>query len=360
MRAQLLLLHLISAAVLSAAVASPRTHIVDRGESWESIASKWGLYTAELKAANSFCDTLYYGLEIDLPPTAEKSPLSVSRSAYLLTQNEKIDKAQKNVLAGNFDDAYWLISSATSAHGGRAIAQTDYLMALVQEHDQKYQSAYKYFCKALDATNKGDITIPEELRHSLASNRDRTEILAKEEKRREDEERERREKERLERLERQRQRELAAAKEREAAKSQSNAGSGWGWGGGWQFPAWQTPFVPVWNNPAPAFDWNSVQLTMPATMSWDNAPAWNAPVGDFDNGGFDAPSTGNPREQITFSEHTCDLCGGKRTIVDNTATTFGNTGTKYCSDCGQNVPLYHQHIPCPSCRGRGTTRKRDR
>ena len=62
--------------LLVAASAFARTYIAERGDTWESVARKWGLYTDELKARNSIFPTLYAGLEIDLPENASQNPLS--------------------------------------------------------------------------------------------------------------------------------------------------------------------------------------------------------------------------------------------------------------------------------------------
>lgn len=49
--------------------------------------------------------------------------------------------------------------------------------------------------------------------------------------------------------------------------------------------------------------------------------------------------------------HKCGLCGGSGEVIENNATSFGNT--KYCSKCGKTVPDSHYHKTCPSCGGKG-------
>lgn len=50
-------------------------------------------------------------------------------------------------------------------------------------------------------------------------------------------------------------------------------------------------------------------------------------------------------------QHKCGLCGGSGEVIENNATSFGNT--KYCSKCGKTVPDSHYHTICPSCKGTG-------
>lgn len=58
--------------------------------------------------------------------------------------------------------------------------------------------------------------------------------------------------------------------------------------------------------------------------------------------------TPTPTPQKT---HKCGLCGGSGRVIENNATSFGNT--KWCSECGKTVPDYHYHTVCPSCKGKG-------
>ena len=52
---------------------------------------------------------------------------------------------------------------------------------------------------------------------------------------------------------------------------------------------------------------------------------------------------------------TCSLCNGKGWIAGCSTTTYVNTGSYYCPDCGRSVPQSHSHDICPSCGGKGTT-----
>lgn len=69
--------------------------------------------------------------------------------------------------------------------------------------------------------------------------------------------------------------------------------------------------------------------------------------------GYSSPS---PQKEWTKTE-TCSYCNGKGWIVGSSTPTYGNTGTKWCSECQMRVPRSHSHDECPSCRGRGTIKK---
>ena len=84
------------------------------------------------------------------------------------------------------------------------------------------------------------------------------------------------------------------------------------------------------------------------------------------NGGYSAPQQsgynggniggnngGNSGSNTSTSSktHKCSLCNGTGRVIENNATSYGNT--KYCSECGKTVPDYHYHTTCPSCNGKG-------
>ena len=68
-----------SAALAALAICAPlltaRTYIVERGDTWELIARKWGVHTDALKAANPFFSEIYVGVELDLPDNSSDTPL---------------------------------------------------------------------------------------------------------------------------------------------------------------------------------------------------------------------------------------------------------------------------------------------
>ena len=71
------------------------------------------------------------------------------------------------------------------------------------------------------------------------------------------------------------------------------------------------------------------------------------------SGTYNGGNSGNGSNGTTTQpkQHRCGLCGGSGEVIENNATSFGNT--KYCSKCGKTVPDSHYHTICPSCKGKG-------
>lgn len=70
-------------------------------------------------------------------------------------------------------------------------------------------------------------------------------------------------------------------------------------------------------------------------------------IGSGSSSGIGETSTSRVREK-----KDCNLCDGKGWI----ATTKGVASfglNKYCSECGTTVPASHYHTECPSCKGEG-------
>ena len=64
-------------------------------------------------------------------------------------------------------------------------------------------------------------------------------------------------------------------------------------------------------------------------------------------------STSTSSSSYTRTPRKCSLCSGTGRVVENDGVTFGLSDTKYCSECGKQVPLSHYHTTCPSCKGKG-------
>ncbi len=367
----------LSAALLALTMAfsaNGRTYIAERGDTWESVARKWGLYTEELKAANSIFPELFTGLEIELPEQSAKEPLGTRAIARLELAGRNLDKGKELLERKEYSLAETYFTLVESGMG-RPSAELLYLRGRIKEETKEFENAHSLYKKALAKGSEGDPTMTGEQYAALTAKADEIGVLAaKQRLKREEEARRRREEAEREAA---REAERSAARRRAAAERQttttSNRGGGGGWG--WPFSGWGAPSfgwsapVPLPPMPAPmpmptpsfqnvpSPSWGSVPMDW---NTWSSVPmdagaSFSAPLdgGDFSTG------SGNPRDPITFSDHQCNLCGGKGTIADSGATTLGQSGSKYCSDCGRYVDLSHRHIQCPSCQGKGTVRKRD-
>lgn len=74
----------------------------------------------------------------------------------------------------------------------------------------------------------------------------------------------------------------------------------------------------------------------------------NSSQDDYNGGNSEKGGKGTTTQQ---KQHKCKLCGGTGRVVENNATSFGNT--KYCDECKKTVPDSHYHKDCPSCGGDG-------
>lgn len=339
-----------------------RTYIAERGDTWESAARKWGLYADELKARNSIFPELFTGLEIDLPESAAPEPLGTAAIARLESADRSLELGKEKLAARQYSSAASYLGTAVTLHG-RATASVLFMQGQAREGLSDYEDAFEYYKKSLSRHSGGDNTLSEEQAAALEARIETTGRLAEQERLRREAEQARRREENERRLEARRKAEADARAKRQ--KRQSGGGWSWGWGnvastpawgGGWSQNIWNN-VQSTWNTPTygwnnTAIDWNSV------TVDWNSVPM---DMGTYTESFDNQPSgSGDPRDPITFSDHVCGLCDGKRTIVDSGATTFGQSGSKYCGECGRHVDLSHRHIQCPSCGGSGTVRKRDR
>lgn len=82
-------------------------------------------------------------------------------------------------------------------------------------------------------------------------------------------------------------------------------------------------------------------------------PSNPVPVATPTNTNVNPTTTSSPTQSSTPTQHKCGVCGGTGRVEYNDVTTYGSTGTKYCSECGKIVPMYHGHKPCQNCKGKG-------
>ena len=88
----------------------------------------------------------------------------------------------------------------------------------------------------------------------------------------------------------------------------------------------------------------------------NNQPQWLNSNGYYGNNTYyQQPQYAPEHNHSNYSGRTpktCGLCDGKGTIAQ-TGTTFGLSGTEWCSECGKTVSVGHYHEKCPSCNGAG-------
>ena len=70
------------------------------------------------------------------------------------------------------------------------------------------------------------------------------------------------------------------------------------------------------------------------------------------NGTYPVEALGGNSSSSTVRK-ACSNCQGKGWIRGSSTSTYGTSGTHWCTDCGEYVNASHSHNRCPSCFGRG-------
>lgn len=251
---------LLAAFAIAATGISARTYVVERGDTWELIARKWGVHTEELKAANPAMPEVFYGLEINLPDNSAPSQVSNSTIALYEREDRQLAAAEKALAEGRYSAARSALSSAMSRRG-HTTSRLAYMYAKSCEGTQNYMEALENYGKAISLFNDGDWTMTGEQVSSVEADRDRVYPLAEKEY----QEKLRREAEEKRQAEIRRQRRAEEAAREEARKRERRAAWGsfgqallgaignaaMGASGGWGMPAMGA--MPAWNTPVPSF-----------------------------------------------------------------------------------------------------------
>lgn len=251
---------LLAAFAIAATGISARTYVVERGDTWELIARKWGVHTEELKAANPAMPEVFYGLEINLPDNSAPSQVSNSTIALYEREDRQLAAAEKALAEGRYSAARSALSSAMSRRG-HTTSRLAYMYARSCEGTQNYMEALENYGKAISLFNDGDWTMTGEQVSSVEADRDRVYPLAEKEY----QEKLRREAEEKRQAEIRRRRRAEEAAREEARKRERRAAWGsfgqallgaignaaMGAAGGWGMPA--TGAMPAWNTPMPSF-----------------------------------------------------------------------------------------------------------
>lgn len=251
---------LLVAFAIAATGISARTYVVERGDTWELIARKWGVHTEELKAANPAMPEVFYGLEINLPDNSAPSQVSNSTIALYEREDRQLAAAEKALAEGRYSAARSALSSAMSRRG-HTTSRLAYMYAKSCEGTQNYMEALENYGKAISLFNDGDWTMTGEQVSSVEADRDRVYPLAEKEY----QEKLRREAEEKRQAEIRRQRRAEEAAREEARKRERRAAWGsfgqallgaignaaMGASGGWGMPAMGA--MPAWNTPVPSF-----------------------------------------------------------------------------------------------------------
>ena len=109
-------------------------------------------------------------------------------------------------------------------------------------------------------------------------------------------------------------------------------------------------------NPYAAAAAAAAQMQQQMQNGWNNfnSNTWGnstpMPVVVPDNSS--STSSSSTSNEYKRTKKTCRACNGKGWVPETKGVpSFGNS--KWCSDCGREVPSSHYHATCPSCNGAG-------
>lgn len=137
-------------------------HIVERGETWKSIASMYFIEEDELQCANSLYKTCYAGLEIDVPVYLTEEELRIRRlelfdTNYLkakgLMNKKDYSKAAKiyteiiNSSSASIE-AFYQRGLANYQRGKYSKAIDDFSYVIKNDRNNRYPDAFKYKSKS--------------------------------------------------------------------------------------------------------------------------------------------------------------------------------------------------------------------
>lgn len=160
-----------------------RTYEVERGDTWELIARKWGVYVDALKAVNPGVTDVFVGYELNLPESAESEK---EESKWVLDKREREDESLTKAYQALQEENYGLAKICFENgmwRNNKTTARLSFLHALCSEKNHNYLSSYKSYQNAADLCNKGDITLGVDQMMSLNESLDRVRPLAEQEER---------------------------------------------------------------------------------------------------------------------------------------------------------------------------------
>jgi len=274
-----------SAALAALAICAPlltaRTYIVERGDTWELIARKWGVHTDALKAANPAMPEVFMGLEINLPDNSASTPEPNTTIASYERYDRLIESAEHALARKDYAAAHSNLSLAMNRRGSTT-SRLAYLYAQSCEGTDHYVEALENYGQAARLFNNGDRTMTSE--QLMAVNDDMERVLPMAQKQAEEEEIRRRQE--AVRLENERIRRAAAEAEKKRRRSEfwGNLGMGllqglaagmqaasgnMGYGNTWSAPSMNTGGMTAF---APNATLASAGITIPASL---DISQWN-------------------------------------------------------------------------------------
>lgn len=264
-------------------------HIVQRGETSETIAKSYGISEEQLKELNPFCDKCYVGLSLSVLQNNINTPAG------------KIENSMPEKWRNEYENAVLL---ATSGKYKEATKVYDKLIT-------EFPNGELYFNRGVCQYERGKWKRAiRDLEMALVSKELSEVDYSKAEEY------------------------LQKAREERSAQQMRNA-EAWGSLAATAIIA-TTAIVTAKNN-------NKNQKSSTSSKGVNDNSLDLSSSEDISE---------NTVETKTASKKECPICHGEGTIIEYTAT-FGIVKDEYCEECGKVVPNGHYHKKCSYCDGKG-------
>ena len=306
-----------------------RTYIVDRGDTWESVARKWGVHTDELKASNAMFTDLYVGVELELPENSTSEPLSNYAIASYAIDDRSIERAEKALADRNYSSARSYLTGAMNRRG-HTTARLTYLYATSCEGTKNYVEALESYGKAAELFNNGDRTMDSQQILALNSDMERVLPLAQEEEQRKEEQRRemrrRREAERKAEAEKkQRRREfwgnLGMGLLQGVAQGLQAASYGNGYGYSGYMPSYNNSYSGYNSSYSPTESFAAIGVSLPPALDytkWDpSAFQIQVTYDAYGNPMYSSPGAAKALRDMNAAVYDCVSSGAAKGVVSN-------------------------------------------
>lgn len=313
---------------LSVDAISQTSHIVDRGESIEYIAGKYGVSVEDIRKANKWLDNIYCGLELAIPEAEKKSEYGIETTNPLFTE------AESYVRREDYGKAIKIYNKILKTSPNDLTAR--YNRGVCYYNKGKMKQAAEDFSFVKRRDKNGDFPDAEELADNARHIQNENDA---------------------------RQAQMWGNLIQEIASMTT----------GLRRPAnIPIPMLPpapfpisvptpitmpapmpnqqnIWDNTNFQIDWSKfpTNTNTPMQFNWDNVNFNNIPAGGVDSGG----STTGINNTPPSGGHQCRVCKG--TGMEIVETWMGGDTRHWCDICKKDVYGGHRHVPCKTCNNTG-------
>lgn len=315
-------------------------HVVQRGETFELIAERYGITEQMLRDANSHVSQCYTGITLQIDPAdieaAKEYRKQMEAERRMREQHVLYEQAGQLMDAGKYKDAQKIFDGIIS---DAPTSLAYYNRGICYFNREKWNDAASDFRSAIysddcseELKEKGQELRNVALKNQEIKDQQRAAMWS----------------------------DLvglglsvaSTAMNVSAAKSYSNTTTGMN---GLLDPSlaasqvqaqWQAEYEQMRRmNPSLTYE-QFLQIRSNAYDYGSDVGSTSASQPSSDFGTTSSSSSGRSRQP-----RECGACGGTGKVIDYPGSSFGLN--KWCDECGKEVPANHAHVDCPSCKGKG-------